>query len=123
MNNSPIEERPPRHTPFRTLGWGAALILLGVVFLLRNVGWLELNGNWWALFILLPVSGIFFTAWQRYQRLGRLTSGIVSSLLGGCVLLFVMAVFLFNLNWGTIWPVFLIIGGLGALALSWVARK
>jgi hypothetical protein len=36
-------------------------------------------------------------------------------MLGGLVLTFLAAVFLFNLNFGALWPVFLILGGIGLL--------
>jgi hypothetical protein len=37
------------------------------------------------------------------------------TLTGGLMLLLVTIIFLFNLDWGKVWPLFLIIIGLGAL--------
>ena len=53
---------------------GAILILLGVVFLLQNMG-IPFLANWWALFILIPAFWAFVAAWDSYQDNGRLTRG------------------------------------------------
>jgi len=94
-------------------GWvgGAILILLGAVFLLQNMGALTLR-NWWAIFILLPAAGAFARAWRSFQDAGgRLTAQVRSALIGGLVLTLVAAAFLFELNWGLIGPVLLILAG------------
>jgi hypothetical protein len=94
---------------------GAILIALGIILILQNAGMLALN-NWWALFILLPAVGAFASAWRSYQQAeGHLTVAARSSLIGGLVLTLVAAVFLFNLNWGSVGPVLLILGGIGLL--------
>jgi hypothetical protein len=124
MNDSPTEERRHRErSPFRNIWWGAALILVGIAFLPRNMNIVSFDNEWWALFILIPVGGAFITAWQRYQQAGQITAQVVGSCVGGCVLLFVTAMFFFHLNWSVLWPVFLILGGLGALLSSMVARR
>jgi hypothetical protein len=99
-------------------GWvgGLVLLLLGVVFLLQNFDLLVLD-NWWALFILIPAVGAFATAWNTYQRSDRRwTTAARGSLIGGSIMTLVALVFLFNLDFSTIWPVFLILGGLALLA-------
>lgn len=94
---------------------GAVLILVGLVFLLQNVAGFSLQ-NWWALFILIPAVGSLWTAGSLYQRNGRkFTAAARGPLTGGIVLLTVAAFFLFNVNWGTAWPVFLIIAGAAVL--------
>jgi hypothetical protein len=97
---------------------GAILILLGTVFLLNNLTGFSL-GSWWALFLLIPVGYSLAAVVRSIQEHGgRLTASARGPLVGALVLLTVMAVFLFNLDWGKIWPVFLIIAGLGALFSS-----
>lgn len=92
--------------------WGVFLILMGGVFLLDNAGLLDLH-NWWALFILLPAIGSFQAAWSQYRAAGdRLTAGARGSLIGGVVITTVALIFLFGLNFGALWPVFLILGGI-----------
>ena len=94
---------------------GAILIILGLVFLLQNMGAFVLN-NWWALFILIPAIGAFGAAWRTYQTAGgRLTAASRGSLISGFVLTMVAAVFLFNLNWTVVGPVLIILAGIALL--------
>jgi hypothetical protein len=96
---------------------GAILILLGVVFLLQNMG-IPFLANWWALFILIPAFWAFVAAWDSYQDNGRLTRGGAGSLAGGTLLTILALVFLLNLNVGLFWPVLLIVGGLVLLVTA-----
>ena len=118
--NFPVEE-PPRSVDTsarRTPGWwvgGLILIILGVVFLAQNLTGTFVFHNWWALFILLPGLAALANAWRRYQTDGRLTREARSSLFGGVFLVILAAVFIFDLNWGAIWPVFLILFGISLL--------
>jgi hypothetical protein len=106
------EARRQRHAG-RPYGWigGAILILLGVVFLLQNMG-IPFLANWWALFIFIPAFGAFAAAWENYRNNGRLTRGGAGSLAGGLLLSILALVFLANLDLGLFWPILLIAGGL-----------
>jgi len=95
-------------------GFGLGLIALGVFFLMRNYLGFQLQ-NWWALFIFIPAFGAFGSFLGVWRKQGRLNREAFSSLTGALVIATVALIFLLGLNWGTIWPVFLIIGGLGAL--------
>lgn len=98
-------------------GWigGAVLILIGLVFLLRNTTAFDLE-NWWALFILIPAFGAFASAWNSYQNSGgRFTAAVRAPLIGGFIMLLVSMTFLFGLDFGLIWPAFLILGGIALL--------
>jgi hypothetical protein len=97
----------------RHSGWigGTILILLGVVFLLQNLG-IRTLVNWWAIFILIPALWAFVAAWNIYQDNNRLTRGVVSSLTTGVLLTLLSALFLLNVAVGLFWPVILIAGGL-----------
>ncbi len=99
---------------------GIVLIVLGAIFLLQNAG-LVIPGNWWALFILIPAAGSFVRAWNNYQAAGNLSGAVRGPLVGGLMLTAVALIFLFDLDWGQLWPVFLIIAGAGAL-LSGLGR-
>jgi hypothetical protein len=98
------------------------LIVAGIVFLIKNTGWLgsdwSLN-NWWALFILIPAFGSFGNAWRSYQGAGRrIDRSVARSVMFGLLFVAITIVLLFNLSWDKFWPVILIIVGLGML-LSW----
>ncbi len=97
-------------------GWlgGALLILLGVIFLLRNFG-LDYPFNWWALFILLPALGSFSAAWAFYSQTGRWGAPARGALIGGAVLTLIAVTFLFNLAWGLMLPALLILAGIAIL--------
>ena len=99
---------------------GGVMVLLGVLFLIGNYTSFELQ-NWWALFILIPALGSLGSAWNAYRADGHLSQRVRSSLTWGMVVLAVALVFLLDLDWGIIWPVFLIIIGLGSL-LAFFAR-
>jgi hypothetical protein len=97
---------------------GVFLIGLGVVFLMQNLGYFYF-GNWWALFILLGTAGSWGQAWSIYRTNGqRITQAVTGPFIGGLFPLAVALVFLFNLNWGDMWPVFLIIAGVFVLSRS-----
>jgi len=94
---------------------GLVLVALGVLFLLSNF-LPDFNlTNWWAIFILIPALFSLNRAWQSYRRHGRLTRSGRSSLIGGLLILTVALIFLLDLNWGVIWPVFIILAGVGIL--------
>jgi MFS family permease len=97
---------------------GLALIALGVVLLLNNAGVLTVNflTNWWALFILLPAIGAFVAAYESWRRARAVTGNVISNIVGGLILTFVAGMFLFNLDWGVFWPVFIILAGVGVLS-------
>lgn len=100
-------------------GWigGLILIVVGIIFLLGNFGLIEwqLFDNWWALFILLPALGALGNAWRAYQQQGRFTGEAIGSLIGSLLLLSISLIFLLELDWGRVWPIFLILGGLSIL--------
>jgi drug/metabolite transporter (DMT)-like permease len=101
---------------------GGVLILIGIVFIVRNVMGFSLD-NWWALFILIPALGSLVTSWQMYGRNGRrFTRASRGPLIGGLFLLGLTAVFFFKLDWSRIWPFVLILAGLGVL-LGSLERK
>jgi hypothetical protein len=106
------EARWQRHAG-RPYGWfiGSILILLGIIFLLENMG-IQTFANWWALLILIPAFWAFVAAWNIYTDNDRITAGVISSLTIGIVLTILSGISLFNLSLGQYWPILLIIGGL-----------
>ncbi len=118
-----MSELPPSNEiqPVRRSGaWVGAIILIGVgiILLMQNFGFMVLH-NWWALFILLGTAGAWGSAWRIYQNNGhRITPPVTGAFIGGLFPLGVAMIFLFDLNWGTLWPVFLILAGVAVLAKS-----
>lgn len=101
-----------RSNPYGAWIPGLVLIGLGVVFLIQNYLGREIH-NWWALFILIPV---FFTLERGYASLQAGKSAeAIGQLMGGLVLVALIVIFLFDLPFGQLWPIFLIIGGLSLL--------
>jgi len=95
---------------------GLALILIGGIFMLRNFDVIDIGDNWWALFMLIPIAYTLSSAWRRRQESGgKFPPEARGALVGGAVLTLVMCIFLFDLNWGAMWPVFLILGGLSVI--------
>lgn len=115
--NPEMSEKPSKNHGMPWMG-GIVLILIGVIFLIREVSGFELN-NWWALFILIPATGAFASAWRAYQNAGnKFTSTVQSSLIGGLAMALVASIFLFNLNWTLFFPAILILSGISILASS-----
>lgn len=110
----------PSH-PERKNAWipGAILIGLGLIFLVSNVTGFYFH-NWWALFILIPGIVNFSNAWNAYREDGRFSKRARGSLIGGTIITFIAVIFLFNLDWARIWPVFLILVGFNILLGGWL---
>jgi len=113
------EQEQPRQKPDKQGGsWmiGIILILLGIAFLLEQGNYLDMTGNWWAVFIYLAAFASFANAWRSYRAAGEFGTSAGSSLTWGLVLVVVASIFLFNLSWDMWWPAILIAVGVGILA-------
>lgn len=101
----------------RSNAWlpGLALMGIGVIFLLNNFTGFRLH-NWWALFILFPGLGALGYAVQAYRASGHLNKDAGGAFVGALAILFTATVFLLGWNFGLVWPFYLVIAGLGALA-------
>lgn len=121
--NRPPSNQPPqddlessrrRHRSHNSWWAGLALIVVGLVFLFQNMTGFNWD-NWWVLFLLIPVVGILWSAWDDYQKSGnRVTRRLTGKLTGAAFILLVFFASIFN-GWGTLWPLFIIISGLSAL--------
>ncbi|HKW78147.1 MAG TPA: hypothetical protein VJQ09_03545 [Candidatus Limnocylindria bacterium] len=94
---------------------GVALIVLGLVFLAQNWFGYELR-NWWALFILIPAAGSFSAALAAWRS--GAAREVAGSFTTGLVLTATAAIFLLDLPWDRVWPLLVIIAGVGLLLPS-----
>jgi hypothetical protein len=112
----------PSDTSPSTFRWrlfpAVAIIAIGVLFLANNLGyplsWFD-HGNWWAVIILLAAFAPLTRAWEVYQARGRIDAEVAYYLLSAGAVVLVACLFLFNLDWGVWWPLFVILGGLYTL--------
>lgn len=93
---------------------GLVLIVLGIIFLGQTLNWFHV-GNWWALFILIPAAFALGSAWSIYRAQGRVTREMSGPIIGGLIMLWTAIIFLANLPWDKVWPVYIVIIGLGML--------
>jgi predicted membrane protein len=98
------KRRPFSHGLF----WGALLILLGVIFLLDNMGVISAEHLWRFWPVLMIVGGI-----SNVLRPERRFWGIILTIAG--VLLLLKELGLVHYNWAAFWPVILIAIGLMVL--------
>ena len=108
---------PPRHLQWRIFP-AVAIIAIGVLFLANNLGYnlafLD-HGNWWAVIILLAAFAPLTRAYEVYRARGRVDAEVMYSLLSATGVVLVGVLFLFDLDWSTWWPLFVILGGLFTL--------
>lgn len=97
---------------------GLMLIGIGAVFLAMQFGSIQLD-NWWALFILIPVIAGWGSALQQVRAAGGVTNGAIRTFMGALFPLFIALIFLLEWDWGRVWPGFIILAGLNALASGW----
>jgi fluoride ion exporter CrcB/FEX len=67
------------------------------------------------LFILIPALGNFTSAYERFQTAGTFDHHVRNELFWGVFFVLLSASFLISVDFGLIWPAFLILGGLGML--------
>jgi len=99
---------------------GLIFIFGGVAVLLNQLGLLSFELNWWALFIMMPAAGFLSGAYNRFRANENLFSMDVAFpaliglfLVGLSISLLVGAAW--NINWSLIWPVMIILIGLGMI--------
>jgi hypothetical protein len=108
------QERHPRDR--NATAPAAALIIVGGIFLLRNLDLLPIYSNWWALLMLVP---LFFLGQRilalRSKHGGTLPAAARGPLTGFLSVALVMVIFLLDLDWGEMWPLFIILAGISFL--------
>ncbi|HET9834818.1 MAG TPA: hypothetical protein VFP88_00520 [Rhodanobacteraceae bacterium] len=112
------EPRPARSYDYRLFP-ALFVIALGVLFLLRNLGYgfdfFEFH-NWWAWLILVAAVAPLSRAIELYRASGRVDGLVIHHLFVAGAVATVAVLFLLDLDWGRWWPLFVILGGLSMLA-------
>ena len=105
-------------TKFILICIGAALLIIGVVFLLINLGSL-LTTYWWTL-IVLAIAGVgLFYSWNSWKKAGSFTSPNVAVPGGISLILLVVFVIAFIMvGWRLIWPALIAVAGLAIIMLA-----
>ena len=110
---------PPRSVHLWRIFPAIAIVAIGVLFLLNNLGYpidfLE-NRNWWAVFILIAAAAPLTRAYELQRARGRFDAEIAHYVLCAAGITLVAVLFLTNADWGVWWPLFVILGGLFTLA-------
>jgi hypothetical protein len=101
---------------------GLVMIALGLLFLLPRLGILPDAFNWWALIIFLPGLAMSLTGLTHQLEHGELPEKMRGQAFGGLMLTVLGSIFLFRLDFGTFWPLFIIVPGIG-IFLGWMGDK
>ncbi len=98
---------------------GSVVILMGLAFLAAiNFGFSM--GQVWPIVFFVPIGAMTF----KTVRSIRNGEGVdMSSVIGVLSMVLIASVWFFNLNWGNIWPIFMIFGGLYALSNTLQDKK
>ena len=98
---------------------GLIIIAIGIFFLLYNFNvrlpFMKYH-NWWALFILIGAVGPLTQAARYYRTRDGFDANVLHSLTSAAAIITIALFFLFNVRWDLWWPIFVIYGGLWALA-------
>lgn len=97
---------------------GLVMIGIGLYFLLRSLNLIEGSFNWWSFFIILPGVGVIGRALLIRSQTGSLPRPAKGEVVGGIMMVLVGFIFLLELDWGDVWPVFLIVAGI-AMFFGW----
>lgn len=100
--------------PQKSITGAIILILIGVVFLIKRLGIVEIE-NWWALFILIPTISSLSSLIQDLRRGISITAVIAQGILGALFPAAIAVMLLFNLSWVKFWPIFIILAGFSML--------
>jgi hypothetical protein len=102
-----------------SLSAGLIIIAVGIIFLLYNFN-VRLpfmrDHNWWALFILIAAIGPLTQAGYAWRKQGGFDANVLHALISAAIIVTISLFFFFDVSWQTWWPIFVIYGGLWAIA-------
>ena len=87
-------------------------IAVGVVLVASNVVGFEFQ-NWWALFLLIPISQFAKSIYDDYQENGTVTARSTGAIITTLAISAAAVIFLVDaITWGMVWPIGLIFAGI-----------
>jgi len=111
-----MKERRPQSAALNAMVTAVALMVVGAIFLLRNLDLLDLGSHWWALFLLIPLLYLGSRIVElRSRNSGKIPPAARGMLIGFLSVALVMVIFLLRLDWGDVWPLFIILAGVSFL--------
>ncbi len=98
---------------------GSVVIIMGLAFLAAiNFGFSV--GQVWPIVFFVPIGAMTYKTVRSIRR----GEGVeMSSVIGVLTMVLIASVWFFNLNWGNIWPIFMIFGGMYALSNTVQSKK
>jgi hypothetical protein len=103
---------------------GIVVVAIGVIFLARNFGfYFPMPDRWWAIFVLIPAGAALVSAARLFRVDGGLSSRVIGAATVGVLMLVVALVLFLDLEWDQVWPVMIIIVGLGIIARGYRRRS
>lgn len=117
MSNETLEVKElKQNRRMENVAGGVLLIVLGIIFLLGMGGVKIFGVSPWMIFPLLPVLGIGFAAWRRYEANGRkVDRHVVAMLTWGIFPFLFIGAAVFGFNPALIWPLALVFAGIGII--------
>ena len=98
--------------------WGAALIALGVIWVLNSTNVIDINlffDGWWTLFIIVPCAIGLITERDKFGNLAGLCLGII-------LLLCCQGIFKFSYIWKLFIPIVIVIAGIKIIVSNLIYR-
>ncbi|SHN33660.1 Cell wall-active antibiotics response 4TMS YvqF [Duganella sacchari] len=111
--------KPRDRTPATQMAIGLFVIGIGLLFLLDNLGWVDLNFRMHLVPMVLIGAGILKVMQTRTQS-GMVIGGVLIA--AGCVVLLKQTGIL-DVDWRTLWPVLMIAAGVAVVYKSSINRS
>lgn len=113
------ENRPDRKT--NSLTGAIILIVIGLFLILQRLG---ISGfkNWWAIFILIPSISSTGNLVREIRSAGGFHFSMASNVLGILFPAAVAFMFMFELDWGLYWPIFIMLAGVSMILTGFIGE-
>lgn len=95
---------------------GLVLIGMGVIFYFSFAGIRPFGASPWLLFILIPMLGVLYGAWQQYRASGnRLSRQVMTTAVFGLFPFIIGGMFAFGFGSSVVLPIMFILLGIGII--------